>query len=72
MWSCKTGEIRLTFQVPSELCFPNRCIFSEDESLIFFGGSDKEIYAYDNSTGSPVTNFTTSGDVIGIMIVRGK
>ncbi|KAJ9583731.1 hypothetical protein L9F63_021930, partial [Diploptera punctata] len=71
VWSAINGEIRLTIQVPSDLCFANICIFSENESLILFGGNDKVIYAHENSTGNVITSFPTSGDVIGIMNVSG-
>jgi hypothetical protein len=72
VWNCETGIVRLTFQVPSPGRFANSCIFSEDNSLILFGGDDKFVYAYNNVTGLPITSFRTSGCIVAILSTAGK
>jgi len=71
VWDYKTENIRLTLQVPSTGSFANSCIFSDDSSVILFGG-DKFVYAYDNDTGCSVSSFKTSGCIIAILSMAGK
>jgi WD40 repeat protein len=72
VWNCETGIVRLTFQVPSLGSFANTCIFSEDSSMILFGGNDKVVYVYDNNTGHSISRFETSGCIIAILSIAGK
>jgi hypothetical protein len=72
VWNCETEVVRLTFQVLSPGRFANSCIFSEDNSLILFGGDDKVVYAYDNITGVHIRSFSTSGCIVAILSTAGK
>jgi hypothetical protein len=59
-------------QVPSTGSCANSCIFTDDNSLILFGGDDKVVYAYDNDTGCYVSCFKTFGCIIAILSISGK
>jgi WD40 repeat protein len=72
VWNCETGIVRLTFQVPSPGSFANSCIFSEDSSMILFGGNDKVVYVYDNNTGDLISRSETCGCIIAILGTAGK
>lgn len=72
VWDCETGTVRLTFEVPSTGSFANSCIFSEDSSVILFGGGDKVVYAYNNYTGCAISCFETSGCIVAILSIGGK
>jgi WD40 repeat protein len=72
VWDYETENVRLTLQVPSPGSFANSCIFSDDSSMILFGGDDKVVYAYDNVTGYAVSSFKTSGCVIAILSIAGN
>lgn len=69
VWDYKTENIRLTLQVPSTGSFANSCIFSDDSSVILYGGDNKFVYAYDNDTGCSVSSFKTSGCIIAILSI---
>jgi hypothetical protein len=72
VWGCETGIARLTLQVPSPGKFAKSCIFSEDSSMILFGGDDKVVHAHDSATGHHISNFRTSACIIAIFSIAGK
>lgn len=72
VWNCETGIVRLTFQIPPPGSFANSCIFSEDSSMILFGGTDSVVYVHDNGTGNLISRFETCGCIIAILGTAGK
>ena len=62
----------MTLQVPSAGSFANSCIFTDDSSVILYGGDDKVVYAYGNDTGCSLSSLKTAGCIIAILSIAGK
>ncbi|XP_049805088.1 apoptotic protease-activating factor 1-like [Schistocerca nitens] len=66
VWDSETGAEKLHIDVPNN-SKPNSCTFSNDDTLLYFGGEDSHLYVYSAEFGTFLSGLGNDGPIVTIL-----